>query len=108
MNVITKKIISNGRKHIDYNNTKELNKMIIDININRVNVPFIFKNLYLYACKTGTTEVISWFVKLYFELNDIEKIGLRQLFKYGNVIMRKNRMISLEWFKDFIDPLFVL
>ena len=53
------------RELINYNSTKELNKLVSNININNVNVGFIFKNLYLYSCKNGTMDVIIWFIELY-------------------------------------------
>jgi len=66
----------------------------------------IYQKLFLHACKYGTTEIIIWFIQLYYELfGDIQRIALRQLFIYGKHVSLKNRMIETNWYKEYILPI---
>jgi len=89
---LQKDIIAESKYFIDIYDLGELQnlyKQLIsyetDVNLNKA---FIFKEVFLYACKKMDKAVISWMMEVYDTFDDISKIGLRQTFFYGKYIIK--------------------
>jgi len=103
-----KEFIKSGKDSIRYNSIKELNQMLEKINKPNeyeINRAFLYKDLFLYACKHGTKDILIWFIELYYEFNVIEQIALRQIFFYGKYVANKNKHVSNGWFTNYVIPL---
>lgn len=103
-----KEFIKSGKDSIRYNSIKELNQMLEEINKPNeyeINRAFLYKDLFLYACKYGTKDILIWFIELYYEFNVIEQIALRQIFFYGKYVANKNKSVSNGWFTNYVIPL---
>ena len=104
----TRSFINLGKEAIRYNSIKDLNNLLIQINNvtdYQINIASVYKDLFLYACKNGTKDICIWFIKLYYELSDIDQIALRQLFFYAKFVAMKNRRLSNLWFTNSVIPL---
>ena len=104
----TKEFIKSGKDSINYNSVKELNQLIYELNQPNdyeVNRSYIYRDLFLYACKNGSKDIVIWFIQLYYEMSDIEQIALRQLFFYAKYVSLKNRRINNNWFSNYVIPL---
>ena len=56
----------------------------------KVDWPYIFHKVYLHACLKGVEGIASWLEKeVYKSLDEIEQIGLRQIFGYGRQLLRR-------------------
>lgn len=93
---LQKDIIKESKYYIDIYDLGELQnlyKRIIfsdtDVNLNK---PFIFKEVFLYACKKMDKAVISWMMEVYKTFDEVSKIGLRQTFFYGKYIIRSQEL----------------
>ena len=64
-----------------------------------VNIPSIFKEVFYHACLRGETEIITYLIRFYFELDDITQVVLRQMFPYGKYIMNPS---LTEWYDTSI------
>jgi hypothetical protein len=52
--------------------------------------PFIFQKVYLHACLKGKREIADWLEhSVYPSMEPIQKIALRQIFSYGNHLLRQ-------------------
>ena len=103
-----KEFIKSGKDSIRYNSIKELNHMLEEINKPNeyeINRAFLYKDLFLYACKYGTKDILIWFIELYYEFNVIEQIALRQIFFYGKYVANKNISFSNRLFTNYVIPL---
>lgn len=57
-----------------------------------VDVPYLFQKVYLHACLKGATEIAAWLTDTVFpSLDPIAQIGLRQVFPYGRLLLRKSK-----------------
>ena len=104
----SKEFLNNGKNYIDLNSTKDLTNLIHEINNIQdynINIPYIYKSLFLYSCLHGTREILIWFMELYYELGVVEQIALRQLFFYGKHVSKKNKIVPNDWFDNYIIPL---
>ena len=103
-----KEFIKSGKESIRYNSIKELNQMLEEINKPNeyeINRTFLYKDLFLYACKHGTRDILIWFIELYYEFSVVEQVALRQLFFYAKYTAMKNRRIDKNWFSNHVIPL---
>ena len=103
-----KEFIKSGKESIKYNSIKELNQMLEEINKPNeyeINRAFLYKDLFLYACKYGTREILIWFIELYYEFSVVEQIALSHIFFYGKYIATKNRRVNTNWFSNLVIPL---
>lgn len=106
----TKIIINNAKDLIRLNDIYSLKTSYKDIlstgNDYQLSIPYIYQQLFLYACNKGTQELIIWFIKLYYEIfSVVEQTALRQLFIYGKYRTKKNKMINTKWYNSEILPL---
>jgi hypothetical protein len=52
--------------------------------------PFIFQKVYLHSCLKGKREIADWLTNsVYPIMEPIQKIALRQIFSYGNHLLRQ-------------------
>lgn len=101
----TKIIINNAKDLIRLNDIYTLKTNCKDIlNSSRdyqLSVPYIYQQLFLYACNKGTQELIIWFIKLYYEIfSVVEQTALRQMFIYAKYTVKKNKRINIKWYTN--------
>ena len=102
-------ILRTGKDYIKYNDTsglqtylKTAERRTVDY---QLNFQYVFRDLYYYACKNGTQEMISWFICVYFDYFDVvSRIAMRQTFSYGKYLLagKKNPRISDDWYEEFV------
>jgi len=57
-----------------------------------VDPPTLFQKIYLHACLKGASEIALWLKQtIYPTLDPIMQIALRQLFPYGDVLLRNHK-----------------
>ena len=88
---MNRNIIRTAKKYVEENNIIMLKNIYNDIsNMDceyNVNIPSIFKEVFYHACLRGETEIITYLMRFYFELDDITQVLLKQMFPYGKYIM---------------------
>ena len=96
---MNRNIIKTAKKYVEENNSIMLKNLYTDItNMDceyDVNIPSIFKEVFYHACVHGETEIITYMISFYFELDDITQVLLRQMFPYGKYIMNPT---LTEWY----------
>jgi hypothetical protein len=75
---------------------KNLNTLNYDLDIQT-----IYKEILLYSCYKGNQKIITFFLYLYYDFDDISKIALRQLFFYCKYIL-KNQKKNTDFLEDFL------
>ena len=107
----TQSIISRGNDIIRVNDIKELNNLYQQLgNITeddyQLSGAYIYQQLFTYACQYGSTDMIIWFIQMYYEVfSDMEKIALRQMFIHGKYVAHRNKCINNKWYNQCIMPL---
>ena len=107
----TQSIISRGKDIIRVNDIKELNNLYQQLgNITeddyQLSGAYIYQQLFTYACQYGSTDMIIWFIQMYYEVfSDMEKIALRQMFIHGKYVAHRNKCINNKWYNQCIMPL---
>ena len=54
-----------------------------------IDFPYLFRHLYVHACLKKQDNIIRWLKELYETMDPIMKIALRQIFAYGDYLLRK-------------------
>ena len=107
----TQSIIIRGKDIIRVNDIKELNNLYQQLgNITeddyQLSGAYIYQQLFTYACQYGSTDMIIWFIQMYYEVfSDIERIALRQMFIHGKYVAHRNICINNKWYNQCIIPL---
>jgi uncharacterized protein YktB (UPF0637 family) len=104
-----KKIIENEnlQKLKEYYNTLDKHEIFIS---NTIPYEYIFQKLFIHACNYGNKEIIEWLIEKYYEMDNIRKIALRQLFFYGKYILKKNKKYKedneiIKWYDNILDKI---
>lgn len=71
---------------------------------NNLDLQTIYKEILLCSCYDGNEEIISFFLNLYYDFDDISKIALRQLFFYCKYIL-KNQKKNIDFLEDFLNTI---
>lgn len=71
---------------------------------------YIFQKIYIHACNYGNKDIIEWLIDIYELMDNIRKIGMRQLFFYGKYILKKNKKYKndkkiFEWYETILDKI---
>ena len=107
----TKHFISDGKEYIRMNDIKSLEQIYRDIseipqNDYQLSGPYIFQQLFTYACQYASQETLIWFIRMYYEIfNDLEKIALRHMFIHGKYVSFRNSGLKKNWYNQCIIPL---
>lgn len=99
---ICKKII----KDDDITSLKEYYSNLNEIDIfisNVVAYEYIYQKIFLHACINKKREIIEWLMDKYEKMDNIRKIGLRQMFYYGKYLLKKYKMEDISWYDKFLD-----
>ena len=103
---MNRNIVNTAKKYVEENNIIMLKSMYKDIsNMDceyKLNIPSIFKDIFLHACLRGETEIITYLISFYFEFDDITQVLLRQMFPYGKYIMSPS---LTQWYDTSILPI---
>ena len=54
-----------------------------------IDFPYLFRHIYVHACLKKQTHIVNWLKELYETMDPIIKIALRQIFAYGDYLMKK-------------------
>ena len=107
-----KKIIKDCKNLIKEENLKELKEYYNNLSntdliiSNLIGYEYIFQKIFIYACQYGNKEIIEWLFKIYEEMDNIRKIGLRQLFFYGKYQLKSNKNYKdkdINWYDELLD-----
>ncbi len=81
-----KEIINRG----DLAALQEYYNNLFDSHVESIDIPYLFRHIYVHACLKKKKEIAVWLKELYEETMDpIMKIALRQIFAYGNYLLKK-------------------
>ncbi len=54
-----------------------------------IDFPYLFRHIYVHACLKKQTQIVNWLKELYETMDPIMKIALRQIFAYGDHLLKK-------------------
>ena len=112
----TNKIIRECKKLIENENLPELKEYYNTLDkqelfiSNLIAYEYIFQKIFIHSCNFGNKEIIEWLTEKYDEMDNIRKIGLRQLFYYGKYILKKNKKYKndkeiMGWYENILDKI---
>ena len=111
-NIMSQQQIIKECKHfIDTYNLDELKNLYNTLNETNleydINISFIFKEVFFYACKKNNKDIIDWLMSVYNNFDTVTKIALRQMFFYGKYILLKNKNSELiKWYEqNILEPI---
>jgi hypothetical protein len=84
-------IISTSKRFIDVGNIdgmKDYYDSLLE-NPDDLDYPYLFRHIYIHACLRKQNTIVTWLKELYETMDPIMKIGLRQIFGYGEYLLRK-------------------
>lgn len=90
-----KQIIDTCKDLIETNQIDELKEYIFNIqhiNIQDYRLPMehMYQQIYLHACLKKKQVIAEWIESIFpLIFNDVQQIGLRQMFSYGRYLLRK-------------------
>lgn len=86
-------IIRDAKVIITNNNKDALmqyyNDLVETYDANMIDYTYLFRHLYVHACLKKKHEIVAWFKELYEVMDPIMKIALRQIFAYGEYLLRR-------------------
>ena len=50
---------------------------------------YVFQKIYLHACLKKQTKIVEWLMEMYTLFNPVTQIAIRQMFHYGDFLLRK-------------------
>lgn len=53
-----------------------------------IDYPYLFRHIYVHACLKKKHDIIHWLKEMYETMDPIMKIALRQIFAYGEYLLR--------------------
>ena len=80
-----KQIINRG----DLAALQEYYNNLFDSHVESIDIPYLFRHIYVHACLKKKKEIAVWLTELYEAMDPIIKIALRQIFAYGNYLLKK-------------------
>lgn len=67
----------------------------------KLSTSYIFQKSFFKACVNGNKTIILWLSNLFDQIDTIEKMSIRQLFKYGKYLIRKHKSPGLDkWYYE--------
>ena len=81
----SKEIINRG----DLAALQEYYNNFFDSHVESIDIPYLFRHIYVHACLKKKKEIAAWLKELYETMDPIMKIALRQIFAYGNYLLKK-------------------
>lgn len=54
-----------------------------------IDYPYLFRIIYVHACLKKQHAIVNWLKELYETMDPIMKIALRQIFPYGDHLLRR-------------------
>jgi hypothetical protein len=90
-------IIRDCKKYVEENNLDYLKEYLQNIlqDDREHDYPVIFQKIYLHACLKGKRDVAEWLTNsVYPIMEPIQKIALRQVFSYGNHLLKQAVMLK--------------
>ena len=104
---VQKQIVKDVKLYIDHYDLEGLQKYYIDL-LNTefdydINMQFIYKEAFFYACSKENKDIINWLINLYYGFDSVTKIALRQMFTYGKyILIKKKNKVLVDWYENNI------
>jgi hypothetical protein len=54
-----------------------------------IDYPYMFRHIYVHACLKKKHDIVKWLKEMYETMDPIMKIALRQIFPYGEHLLRR-------------------
>ena len=91
-------------KNNDMNGLVDILNLVRLYDINKqISTGYIFQKSFFKACKYGNKSIILWLSNIFDEIDPIEKMSIRQLFKYGKYIVKRHKNGQLDkWYQETI------
>lgn len=89
-------IISDVKRLIDHGDLeclKEYYAELQDDDSEPLDIPYLFRHIYVHACLRKKTDIVAWLKELYETMDPITKIALRQIFPYGEHLLRRGNAV---------------
>ncbi len=52
---------------------------------------YVFQKIYLHACLKKQTKIVEWLMEMYTLFNPVTQIAIRQVFHYGEFLLRSKQ-----------------
>lgn len=89
-------IIKEGKEYIEWNDLPGLqqyvHELVYETEFEEHQKPdwlYLYQKLYLHACLKQKKEIADWMKTLFLQFDGIEKVGIRQMFAYGSILLRR-------------------
>lgn len=86
-------IIATAKRMIDVGNKEGLMEYYASVleiyDPDSLDYPYLFRHIYVHACLRKQVAIIAWLKEMYETMDPIMKIGLRQIFGYGEHLLRR-------------------
>jgi hypothetical protein len=87
-------IISDVKRLIDHGDLECLKEYYAELiqqeeETEPLDFPYLFRHIYVHACLKKKTDMVAWLKELYETMDPITKIALRQIFPYGEHLLRR-------------------
>jgi trans-aconitate methyltransferase len=86
-------VLTTAKRFIDMGNLDGLKDyyecLFEEYESDEVDVAYLFRQIYVHACLRKQRPIVDWLKTLYEAMDPIMKIGLRQIFGYGDALLRK-------------------
>jgi hypothetical protein len=84
-------ILSDAKQIIDRGDLEALQTFYTDMleTYEDIDFPYLFRHIYVHACLKKKHDIIKWLKEMYETMDPIMKIALRQIFPYGEYLLRK-------------------
>ena len=58
-----------------------------------IDFPYLFRHIYVHACLKKKRDIVKWLKEMYETMDPIMKIALRQIFAYGEHLLRRPKPV---------------
>lgn len=89
-------IISDVKRLIDHGDLECLKEYYAELiqhenenDAEPLDISYLFRHIYVHACLKKKRDMVDWLKELYETMDPITKIALRQIFPYGEHLLRR-------------------
>lgn len=87
-------ILGDAKRLIDRGDLESLQAfythMIETYDPESIDYPYLFRHIYVHACLKKKQDIVIWLKEMYETMDPIMKIALRQIFAYGDHLLRRS------------------
>ena len=88
---MSEEIIPEAKRLIENSDVEALQAFYMEMleTYEDIDFPYLFRHLYVHACLKKKHDMVKWFKEMYETMDPIMKIALRQIFAYGDYLLRR-------------------